>query len=53
VKCIIDLLRQPAIYTLDSRQLIYTRPGNLAQATELLQQLLAPLRPDPRYMFQW
>jgi hypothetical protein len=53
MKRIIDLLREPVINSLDPCQVINPCPGNFPQSPQLLQQLLAPLRANAGYFFQW
>ena len=52
MKGIVYLLCQRAVYTLNPRQILDPCPGDLLQATQLLQQLLAPLWADPGYLLQ-
>ena len=52
MKDVIDLLRQLAINAFYPRQVVNTRPGNLSEPAQLLQQLLPPLRPHSGYLLQ-
>jgi len=52
VKRIVNLLGQRPVDTLDPGQVLDAGPGHLADAAQLLQQLLAPPRSDPGNLLQ-
>ena len=52
MKSIIDLLCQLAINAFYPCQVIDTRPGNLPEPAQLLQQLLTSFRTNPGYLLQ-